>query len=282
MAIALIAQALANACKKHKSVCVVAVCFVSNHYHIILAVMCDEDAWKISEFLKTLNQTIAQDLNVHRERGGHFFGGKPKILPILDDAALADRMTYTHAQPIHHGLVERAEDWIGLSSFRAVCDGKSSLDVPYFDERAWREAGSRPEDVAEHTTTVSIPLTAPFAWSASSDSERRAAQSAHEQSVRDREREKNAERNHGDRRALPKASSYAKTDPFSRPTGPRNDAPQPWAHGSDEAVASYRSAYSLMLAAYRAASAKFRATGTLGIFPAGTFPPWASPTPLTA
>ena len=64
------------------------------------------------------------------------------------------------------------------------------------------------------------------------------------------------------------------TDPFSRPSGPVKRGPQPWAYGSAEAVAEYRQAYSDMLEVYEMASAKFRKTGKLGVFPAGTFAPW--------
>jgi hypothetical protein len=39
-------------------------------------------------------------------------------------------------------------------------------------------------------------------------------------------------------------------------------------------VADYRQAYSDMLEVYEVASAKFRKTGKLGVFPAGTFAPW--------
>jgi hypothetical protein len=35
-----------------------------------------------------------------------------------------------------------------------------------------------------------------------------------------------------------------------------------------------RTSYSDMLEVYRVASAKFRKTGKLGVFPAGTFAPW--------
>jgi hypothetical protein len=173
---------------------VIGFTFLSNHYHLIVAVADDSDAPKISKFLKTLNQTLAQSLNELRGRDGHFFRGKPSVLPILDDAAVADRMTYTHAQAVHHGLVERVEDWVGLSSFRAVCEGKSSLEVPFFDEKAWRESGSVREQVEAFTTTVSIPISNPMKWDRLSARELRAARRAHEESVRDRERAKRAER----------------------------------------------------------------------------------------
>ena len=100
------------------------------------------------------------------------------------------------------------------------------------------------------------------------------ARRAHEASVRDRERAKRAERKaEGEHRALPKASSYARTNPYSRPAGPPKRRPMPWAHGSKKAVEEYRQRYSRMLEVHARASAKFRATGKLGKFPTGTFGP---------
>ena len=274
MALALIALALAKACEKHPRIRVIAFTFLSNHYHMVVEVLDDRDAPKISRFLQTLNQTIAETLNKLLGRTGHFFRGKPKITAILDDTALFGRMTYTHTQAVHHGLVERAEEWLGLSSFRAVCDGKASVEVPHFDEAAWREAGGDESQIAAFTDTISIPLSRPRKWEGLSAHELRAARRAHELSVRDREREKSAERASGARRSLPKPTHYAKIDPFSRPSGPVKRGPQPWAYGSAEAVAEYRQAYSDMLEDYDLASAKFRKTGKLGVFPAGTFAPW--------
>ncbi len=278
-AVALTALALSVACAKHTCIHLHAFVFLSNHYHLVLGVESDEDAPTISAFLKTLNQTIAQSLNKLRERRGHFFRGKPKITAILDDAHLADRMTYTHAQPVHHGLVERAEEWLGVSSFRAVREGKAKVEVHSFDDAAWRDAGAHPDDIAEHTSIITIPVTAPSAWRALSADEAGATRRAHAQGVRDREREKITERKSGDRRSLPKPSSYARTDPFSRPTGPCKRGPQPWAHGSAEAVRRYRAAYSEMLAGYRVASTRLRARRANELFPSGTFPPGLSIVP---
>jgi len=274
MALGLIALALQKACAKHPEIRVVAFNFLSNHYHLVVAVADDRDAPKISLFLKTLNQTLAMSLNELRGRDGHFFRGKPSVTPILDDAAVADRMTYTHTQAVHHGLVERAEDWIGLTSFRAVCDGRSSLEVPFFDEKKWREESGDPADVEAFTKMISIPISNPMKWDRLSPSSLRAARRAHEASVRDRERDMRAERKaEGEHRALPKPSSYAKTNPYSRPAGPLKRSPQPWAHGSKKAVEDYRERYSQTRAVHRVASDKFRATGKLGKFPAGTFAP---------
>lgn len=273
-AVFLIAQALRGACLKNPTVRLLAFCFVSNHAHLVLSV--DGDGRAVSAFMKALDEKIAMDLNRHRGgRRGHFFAGKPKIAAILDDAHLMDRLTYTHAQPVHHDLVERAEDWPGLSSFRAVCEGSSGVATAWLDEDAWRAAGARPDQIRKHTHTVEVPLTPVPPWEELSELERRAARRAHEQSVRDRERERAAERRAaGLHRGLGKPSRLTKVDPFSRPDGPPPRRSRIWAHGAREIVGAFRTAYALVLASYRTASARFRQTGER-CFPEGTFAPWA-------
>ncbi len=235
LAVFLLGLALAIACKAFPRVRVISFCFVSNHMHLVLHVETDEE---------------------------------PKLTPILDDLHLARRMTYTHTQPVHHQLVERVEEWPGLSSFRAVCEGKTSVEAAYFDEEAWREAGARPSEVADYTETVSVPLTMPATWRGLSERELRTARRAHEQSVRERERREAVGRaSRGENRRLAKGAHDTRINPFERPEAPSKKGPQPWAHADERAEKEFYDAYRLMLEVYEVASAKFRATGVLGVFP---------------
>ncbi|MFO0711009.1 MAG: hypothetical protein U0353_14275 [Sandaracinus sp.] len=216
-----IALALAGACLKQPRITILAVCFVSNHMHLIIQISSDQDGPLISDFLKALDEQIAISLNKLRERRGPFFRGRPAILPILDDAHLEDRIAYTHSQPLHHGLVERVEDWPGISSFRAVCDGKSTLDIACFDELEWRAAGAEAGRVSEFSRVVSVPLGMPAKWARMSARELRETRRAHQDNVRGRGRKAAQMRAAtGQRKRLPKPSQYRKIDPFSRPLAP--------------------------------------------------------------
>lgn len=276
----ILAKALQHAREKHPGVKVVAFSVVSNHMHQDLRVDTDEDALDISDYMKDLDQEIAQNLNKLRGRHGHFFEGRPNITAVLDGTRVLGGMMYTHAQPVHHGLVERVEEWPGLSSFRAVCEGESSVEVAWLNEAAWREAGAKASEIADYTETASIPLAMPFEWEGLSERALRDARRAHEACVRDKEREERIERRvRGEHRRLPKPSSYTRIDPFSRPDNPTRKQ-KPWAYGEKAAVEAFEAAYSLMLASYRVASLQFRSTGVLCAFPAGTRPPWISRAPV--
>ena len=63
---------------------------------MVVEVLDDRDAPKISRFLQTLNQTIAESLNKLLGRTGHFFRGKPKITAILDDTGCSGGSVKTH------------------------------------------------------------------------------------------------------------------------------------------------------------------------------------------
>lgn len=128
---------------------------------------------------------------------------------------------------------------------------------------------------------MSVPVRLPGLWRELSELELRAARRAHEKSVRDVERQQAVNRAaRGQHRRLPKGSSYTKIDPFERPKGPVKNSPKPWAHATDADEEAYRDAYSEMLAVYRVASARFRDTGVLCAFPAGTRPPWIARAPV--
>ena len=270
-AIVLLAAALARACGKHGAVRLVAFCFVSNHFHLIVMVL---DGPQLSQFMQTLNQQIAQDFNRLRDRSGHFFAGRFKPLAILDEDSLLERVAYVHAQPVHHGLVERVEDWPGLSSFRAVCEGETAVKVMMSATVGARE--------------IRIPLAPMPMWEGRSARQQRLQRRAHRRVIHEREREKALERKATETEssqpgpATLDPSRHRHTDPYSRPRGPRKRTPQPWAHGSQRDVIAYRDAYSVVRATHRVASARVRASGQLCVFPAGTFPPWIMEAPSRA
>ena len=90
--------------------------------------------------------------------------------------------------------------------------------------------------------------------------------------IRDEERALCAERERT-RTTVPPVESLPKKDPRSRPVRPKRDRKRKRAFGAPELVEAHRLAYSLMLPAYRAASRRYRDTGEMCPFPAGTYPP---------
>ena len=147
--------------------------------------------------------------------------------------------------------------------------------MEWFDEDGWRAAGGRREERSEFVLTASVPITALPCLQGKSELEDLATRRALAANMRDFEADIAAKRRADGSRRLPKPSSYARQDPNGVPAGKRkkNKTPQPWAHGSDEQVEAFRDAYELVMEAYRLASARYRESGVMCPFPAGTFPP---------
>ena len=265
-----VAVALEEAAEKY-GVRIHAFCFLSNHAHLLLGIA----GCRLDSFMQYVKSLIALALNVHHDRDGAFFKRRYRAEPILSDLAAIGIEQYVHQQAVKHELVERAVEWPGLCSYEAVIEGRSTVEVSWFDDEGWREAGARRDERSQFVRTASVPLTPLPHRVGLSELEMRAQRRALVMNMQDVEAQVARKRRDDGSRRLPKPSKYTTQDPNGVPPGrrKRNKKPRPWAHGSDEQVRAYDEAYAEVMAAYNLASARYRETGRLCPFPAGTFPP---------
>ena len=94
---------------------------VSNHYHIVLT----DPFGLLPVFMADLNRMVARALNAHHGRWESFWapGSYDRKLCISPEDVL-DRMVYGMANPTTHGLVEKVDDWPGLSTGPEDLDGR--------------------------------------------------------------------------------------------------------------------------------------------------------------
>jgi len=268
-----IAGALADAAVKY-GVRIHAFAFLSNHGHQLLGVR----GCRLDSFMQYFKSRTGIALNVHHERDGAFFKRRYRAEPILSNDAAVGIEQYVHQQAVKHELVERAVEWPGLCSYAAVIAGRPTVDASWFDAESWHEAGAIREDRELFVHTASVPLTPLPHRVGLSEVElmaQRRALAIHMQTFESKIARKR--RDDGSRR-LPKPSKYKTQDPEAVPPGRRRkfkkgDKPQPYAHGTDAEVKRYEEAFELVMLAYDVASARYRETGVLCPFPAGTFPP---------
>jgi REP element-mobilizing transposase RayT len=270
-----IASALEQAARKY-GVRIHAFCFLSNHAHLLLGI----EGCRLDSFMQYVKSLIALALNLHHERDGAFFKRRYRAEPILSNDAAVGIEQYVHQQAVKHELVERAVEWPGLSSYAAVIEGRATVDASWFDEQSWRELSGRRDERGLFVRTASVPLTPLPHRVGLSERELRAQRRALAQNMQDVEAQVARKRRDDGSRRLPKPSSYATQDPNGVPPGRRkkDKTPQPLAHGTDAQVKAYEEAYAQVMAAYDLASKRYRETGKLCPFPAGTFPP-RIPTP---
>jgi len=263
-----IAHALAATIEKY-GIGLYACVVMANHLHLVVRA----EGNQLSSAMQFLKSQVAKKLNRILGRQGAMSKARFKHQPVLDDASFMQLVHYVHANPVRAHCVEKAAEWPGLSSYTAVIDGRDAIEVAYFDEGAWREAG-KPKQLTEFTETVCVPLEEMPTMEGLSALELRAARRAMQSSMDASQREMALVRQRS-RTRVPSIASLMKADPRTRPKGARSITPQPWAFGAPDLVWALRDAYRNMLAFYVEASARFRETGVLGEFPEGTFPPWA-------
>lgn len=244
-----------------------AICAMGNHVHMVLRYQ-GSDLAKIMQFFKS---RLAMEFNALLKRSGAFWKSRYRAQPILDDPSFLAVMHYVHANPVRAHLVEHAKDWPGLSSYSAVADGTATVEAACLNEDAWMKAG-RPKALHQFIRRVILPLAQPPQWRELDASEVRAAREAFVARMRDTETEARRVRL-ATRMHVPTLAGLSKWNPRARPATQEVAKPQPWAFGTAELVTAFRSAYRITMEAYKAASARFRASGILCPFPLGTFPP---------
>jgi REP element-mobilizing transposase RayT len=265
-----IARALAGAAEKY-GVRIHAFCVLSNHAHLLLGVR----GCRLDGFMQYVKSVTAVGLNAHRARDGAFFKRRYRSEPILSDEAAVGLEQYVHQQAVAHELVERAVAWPGLCSYEAVTAGRDRVEVAWLDEHGWREAGARRDERARFVHTASVPLSPLPHRVGLSEQALRAERHELTRAMRDVEAATARERRARGARRLPAPSRYTTQDPNRVPPGrgQAHRSPQPYAHGSDAQVRAYEAAYAMVMEAYDRASTRYRETGILCPFPAGTFPP---------
>src|SRR5699024_8681166 len=121
--------------------------------------------YNLPRFMQRLQSRIARKLNKLYERKGKFFEGRYKKADLLDEDAALERFDYVTNLPISAGLVDRIEDWPGLSAWEYIKDGVC-MEGRWVDRAEWRRLHRKtfnkykkynmPEDAGEKTHSFQI------------------------------------------------------------------------------------------------------------------------------
>jgi REP element-mobilizing transposase RayT len=116
---AVLGGVLARAVRKH-DIELFAYTVMSTHLHLVLRA----PRGNLPRFMQYLLANVSKKVGALIGWRGSFWQSRYSVQPILDDAALLDRIRYVLAHGVKEGLVRSCDDWPGLSSLAQMRDGK--------------------------------------------------------------------------------------------------------------------------------------------------------------
>ncbi len=247
---------------------IVGISVLSSHAHILAIA---EDAEQLASFMRHVNGNISGEIGRLHDWPGKKLKRRYRAIQVSnEEEAQVARLRYLLAAGVKEQLVEKAIEWPGVHSARALTRDHL-LRGWWFDRsrefaaRRRRESHGRYEYATEETVFLD-PLPC---WSHLPIQEIRRRV---KELIRDIEREAAAERR---RTGMPVrgAEAVMEIDPHFRPTQ-RNRSPAPDFHARRKDVRkAMRFAYAWVVAEHANAAERLRAGDRRVNFPEGTFPP---------
>jgi hypothetical protein len=244
------------------------VVFMSTHWHALLWV---EDAEQLARFMQYVNGKLGKEVGrLVGWRHGIWSRRYTAIIVSNEEKAQVKRFRYILSHGVKENLVERAIDWPGVHSVRAILEGKP-LAGYWFNRKQEYAARNRGEEFGRLTyaTEETFVLSPLPCWAHLSPEQYRERVAA---LVDEIEAEAKAIRRE---KGLPVLGVRAvlQQNPHNEPNGTKR-SPAPRFHAASKAVRNgLREMYGLFLAAFRDAAEQLKAGDRSARFPLGSFPP---------
>jgi len=244
----------------------VAFCFLSNHYHLLLRV---QNAGQLSAFMRYVNSNLAREVGRLVDWRDHVWSRRYQAIVVSEEPEAQEaRLRYLLCQGVKEGLVGHPAEWPGAQSVRALLEGQP-IEGYWFDRSKEYFARRRGEDFGRlrYATTESLTLLPIPCW---------------DSLPVDRQRDRvhhliaEIEATYRDlRRGQPPlgVERILKQRPHDLPVKSKR-SPAPWFHTSTrETGQALRAAYRAFAGAYRRAARQLRSGDREAPFPEGSFPP---------
>lgn len=260
---------LARAQQAYPGVHLFGLCVMSNHLHLLVR----DTQGELAAWASYLLGNLARSINAIRKRRGVVFERRYSAEPVLDDAALLDRLVYVVTNPVNAGLCNQSRHWPGLLLWTRA--GESELrEVSWVGRKAYRSAryrarqrGQAPPSADGFRVRETLVIH-PIAAEIGSGSEGRCEMA---EAIAQRERELAADRRRSGKPAMTRREVLAQ-DWQAAPRHPKR-SPRPACHTTERRLRkAFIEGFRDFMGAFREASAR----GRSGIRNA-TFPPWSYP-----
>jgi hypothetical protein len=230
-----------------------------------------EDARELARFMGYFLSKLAREVGRLTGWKEKIFGRRYQAIVISEEeGAQIERLRYGLAHGAKEDLVERPRDWPGAHTVQALLEGEA-LEGLWFDRTQEYLARRRGEtfDRLQYATREVLELDPLPCWRHLTPEQRRARVAT---LVEDIESETAARRRRTGAKPLGVAAVLSQ-DPLQKPKRTKK-SPAPAFHAASRDVRrSLWDAYSLFVAAYRAAAEKLRNGVRDVVFPSGSFPP---------
>jgi REP element-mobilizing transposase RayT len=247
------------------------LCVMSNHLHLLVR----DTRGELAAWASYLLGNLARSLNALRQRCGVVFERRYSAEPVLDDAALLDRLVYLVTNPVSAGLCTQSRHWPGLRLWSRAGEperrevswvGRPAYRSACYRARQRGQAPPNPDGFRVGGRLVIWPL--PTQRGSEGSGEMAEAIAA-------RERELAAERRGSGRPALTRRQVLAQ-DWRGAPRHPKR-SPRPACHTTERGLRqAFLEGLREFVGAFREASAQWRRGIRPVAFPAWSYPPGGS------
>jgi putative transposase len=113
---AIFAYCLAEAAKRF-SIGLVAWCLMSNHYHAVV----HDPKGQLPAFLEHFHKMVAKTMNARWQRSENFWSNEETcVTRLVTNQDIFEKVIYVLCNPVAADLVDRLEDWPGVSSLNQL------------------------------------------------------------------------------------------------------------------------------------------------------------------
>lgn len=254
--------------------------FMSNHFHL----MPRSQSLQIPQFMRDFQKKVSSEVKKVTGWDLSVFPKRYHCEKICDEGAVRQKMRYMLLNPVRAGLVRKAEDWPGVSSWGCHASGEP-MKGRNLERELWREMKRQSEDgqVARSKAKVTYwlqPAKLPWAEEVGDAEAGRQVVEAVEE-VQDEWGKAAVDEARLSGEEVLGAEGVRKQDPMRQPANfePR---PEPLCHAADPAAReAYRSRYRMVMERYDVAIEQWQEDERVEVgFPGGTWPPgWVEAKP---
>ena len=242
-----------------------------NHFHCLFSAA-PRQLHNISQFLQYLNGQLAKQINLYYGRSGRVWSTRAKVIPVVDDDAVLQRLAYCACNVVKDNLVEKVSHWPGFSTYEQLAYGKRQT-FSYLDRTAWWQAGGPRRGIPKqkYMRQVTLEISPLPGWEDMKPHDR---QSKFRRLVKNMEHHYREIREHEGHRVRGRYG-LIEIDPFDRPDKEKEKTPIPKCHASTKAKRHeyIEEVLKPFWEAYGTASALYLEGLIDTEFPAGSIPP---------